>query len=251
MQQLAQRAGAATLPDGLVGLEGDVSRPERGAPPTTVAVVWSNATATLHAGASGSARLLLVCAVRTATEPSAAADVLDAAAKDVREALDVGGAALAEEHRSAWADLWQGGIEVDNATLGRQINATLCYLLSSSRADASWPIGPGGLATDGYGGNAFWDNDVWTAPALLPMWPQLTMAALRYRFERRDAARRNANASNLAGMWFPWQTAYTGDAVDLAPFANELEVHVGGGYVTGEQTIPWSPALERLPLLML
>ncbi len=222
-------SSAAALPSdaGLIGSEGLVLQPEPGAPTTRVAMVWTNASATLWADAASTARLLLVCAIRTG---DASAAVLDEAASDAREALAAGAAALAAEHLGAWSELWRGGVEVEgNTTLARQLNATLYALLSSTRPDARWPMGPGGLATDGYGGNAFWDNDVWTAPALLPMWPPLAEAALRYRYERRDAARRHAAAHAYQGMWFPWQTAGTGDAVDLAPFANQLEVHVGGG----------------------
>ena len=51
--------------------------------------------------------------------------------------------------------------------LSTHINATLYSLLSETRDDAPWPVGPGGLSTNGYFGNGFWDNELWVALAHL------------------------------------------------------------------------------------
>ena len=268
--------------DGAVAAAGDVAHMEKGAPATNVAIVWSTLNTSLHAPAGGTGRFTLLCAVRTG--PNSTASLVAMAAADLSDARAMGSAALAAEHAAAWGELWRGGIEIGgNDELAQQVNASLYALLSSTRAGEAWPVGPGGLSTDGYGGNGFWDNDVWAAPALLPWWPELTREALDYRWQRRDAAAAFAKSHGHAGWmcaarcplpstWqqrppgpmhglisprhvnagvfphrghsppfkvprtsprrrrrFPWQTAATGAAVDLAPPFNELEQHVGGG----------------------
>lgn len=130
-------------------------------------------------------------------------------------------------HQRGWSELWEGGIEVDNPDLAAKINSTLYYMLSSLDKSSAWPTGPGGVATNGYWGNAFWDNDMWSMLSVLPWWPELSKTGISYRFDRKENAAAYAKAHKFEGLYYPWQTASTGDSVDLATFANVLEKHTG------------------------
>lgn len=236
-------------------ISGQVTHPEKLAQPINISVVVSDVPDNLTAPAGGgTVRLVLLAAIvtdapflPTASSSSSAAATLTKASADFAAAvaLERGTAgALLQEHTSAWDLLWsRGGVEItpsksdDSQTsdpaaaviLGQQVNASLYDLLSSTRHDVPYPIGPGGLMTDGYDANAFWDNDVWALPALLPSWPELAQTGLNYRYNVREPAAAQAREHGYAGLWYPWQTAGTGHECDLAQFANKLEIHVGGG----------------------
>lgn len=49
---------------------------------------------------------------------------------------------------------------VDNLELSQKIDSSLYYILSSIREGNNWPTGPGGVQTDGYWGQAAWDNEM-------------------------------------------------------------------------------------------
>ena len=232
-------------------ISGQVAHPEKLAQPINISVVVADVPQSLTAPAGGgTVSIVLLAAIvtdapflSTASSNSSAAATLMKASTDFAAAVALESAkegALLQEHTSAWDALWSnGGVEItpsegqtsDSAAviLGQQINASLYDLLSSTRHDVPYPIGPGGLMTDGYDANAFWDNDVWALPALLPSWPELAQAGLNYRYNVRGAAAAHALEHDYAGLWYPWQTAGTGHECDLAQFANKLEIHVGGG----------------------
>ena len=77
-------------------------------------------------------------------------------------------------------------------------------MLSSLHEDVNWPTGPGGVATDGYWGNAFWDNDMWSMLSVLPWWPELAHTDVQYRYERIPLAQKYAQAHKANGLYFPW-----------------------------------------------
>ena len=56
---------------------------------------------------------------------------------------------------------------------------------------------PGGLASNGYGGHTFWDQETWMWPPLLMMDLPSARSALQYRYERREGAH---NKSLLCGL---------------------------------------------------
>ena len=137
-------------------------------------------------------------------------------------------------HITYWEELWQGGVEMDNKDLAQKVNTTLYYMLSSLNENSIWPTGPGGLATNGYWGNAFWDNDMWSMLSVLPMWPELAKTGITYRYERMGEASKYAIKHNSKGLYFPWQTAVTGKAVDLAALGEQFNVkekHTGADIV--------------------
>ena len=77
---------------------------------------------------------------------------------------------------------------MDNIYLGQKVNTSLYYMLSSLHEDSPWPTGPGGLPTNGYWGNAAWDNDMWQMISVLPWWPQLAKTGITYRHQRMNQA---------------------------------------------------------------
>ena len=106
---------------------------------------------------------------------------------------------------------------------------------------AVWLCVQGGLATDFYNGNAFWDGVTFITPSLALFHPQLARASLQYRFARMPEAEAYAAKHNWSGAYWPWQTAATGEEVDIFPSANILEQHIVSEVaLLGEQYWAWT-----------
>ena len=67
-----------------------------------------------------------------------------------------------------------------------------------------------GLSGLGYNGHVFWDTELWMFPALLVMQPDIAKSLIEYRYQRLEAARRNAFAHGYQGAMFPWESAESG-----------------------------------------
>jgi trehalose/maltose hydrolase-like predicted phosphorylase len=67
-----------------------------------------------------------------------------------------------------------------------------------------------GLSGLGYNGHVFWDTELWMYPALLVMRPELARSMTEYRFQRLEAARKNAFSKGYKGAMFPWESAESG-----------------------------------------
>lgn len=116
----------------------------------------------------------------------------------------------------------------NSLSLPQIVNSTLYYLLSQYRADWHYTTAPGGLATDGYFGNACWDAETWQSPIFQPFWPGIAAAQSFYRFNRQAAARAYAAQNKYQGLMFPWMTAGSGGESNLAEPFNLLEQHING-----------------------
>ena len=86
----------------------------------------------------------------------------------------------------------------------------LYHLTSFSRAGTSYSLSPMGLSGLGYNGHVFWDTDIWMFPALLVLHPDIAKSLIEYRFERLEAAKRNAFSHGFKGAMYPWESADTG-----------------------------------------
>jgi len=137
---------------------------------------------------------------------------------------------LLEAHSVASSELATAGIFVDgNHELARAVNATFYALRTSSRGDWKWPsLSPGGLSTNGYWGNLFWDSDTWQYPNLLLFHQDFARAYMQYRFDVRDGATRNAHLQGNVGYQFPWQSAVTGQEVCYNTIYEYNELHISG-----------------------
>lgn len=133
---------------------------------------------------------------------------------------------LKSEHIKAWKELFKSRIEIEgDPQLALHVNASLYALYSCLRDKVPWAPAPGGL-TNSFNGHVFWDSDIWIVPSLIPLHPELARASIQYRFNRISVAKNYAERTGYKGIRFPWQSADSGNPVDIAPFANDLEQHV-------------------------
>jgi protein-glucosylgalactosylhydroxylysine glucosidase len=145
------------------------------------------------------------------------------------EARQAGFDALLNQHRAAWADLWQSDIAIDGDVRAQTaVHSDLYYLLATSTADTHWPMGACGL-TPGYTGHAFWDSDSWIFPALLLLYPERARSLVMFRSYTLPAAQARAQARGLKGAKYPWEADAENGSEQTPHFAyvlGEREIHV-------------------------
>lgn len=118
---------------------------------------------------------------------------------------------LLQFHRAAWDSLWKSDIIIEGDAQAQQdVHSMLYHLYSFVREGTALSPSPMGLSGLGYNGHVFWDTELWMYPALLVMHPELGKSMMEYRFQRLDAARRNAFSKGYKGAMFPWESAATG-----------------------------------------
>ena len=114
-------------------------------------------------------------------------------------------------HQAAWDSLWKSDIVIEGDAQAQQdVHSMLYHLYSFVREGTALSPSPMGLSGLGYNGHVFWDTELWMYPALLVMHPELGKSMMEYRFQRLDAARRNAFSKGYKGAMFPWESAATG-----------------------------------------
>lgn len=142
----------------------------------------------------------------------------------LEEALELGGSALLEEHREAWARRWaDADIEIAGDPRAQlAVRFALFHLLSCARTDGQSAVGARGLTGLAYAGHVFWDTDVFVLPTLAATLPDAARSVLEYRLRRLPAARARARDGGGAGARFPWESADTGE--DVTPrFGRDLD----------------------------
>ncbi len=114
-------------------------------------------------------------------------------------------------HNKAWDDLWKSDIVIDGDAQAQQdVHSMMYHLYSFTREGTAYSLSPMGLSGLGYNGHVFWDTDLWMFPALLVLHPELGKSLVEYRYQRLEAARRNAFSHGYKGAMFPWESAETG-----------------------------------------
>jgi trehalose/maltose hydrolase-like predicted phosphorylase len=114
-------------------------------------------------------------------------------------------------HTKAWENLWKSDITIEGDDQSQQdIHSMLYHLYSFTREGTALSPSPMGLSGLGYNGHVFWDTELWMFPALLVLHPEIAKSMVEYRYQRLDAARRNAFANGFKGAMFPWESAETG-----------------------------------------
>jgi len=114
-------------------------------------------------------------------------------------------------HKKAWADLWKSDITIDGDEQAQQdVHSMMYHLYSFVREGTSLSVSPMGLSGLGYNGHVFWDSELWMYPSLLVLHPELAKSMIEYRFQRLEAAKRNAFSKGFKGAMFPWESAETG-----------------------------------------
>ncbi|MEN9571566.1 MAG: hypothetical protein RL172_2797 [Bacteroidota bacterium] len=118
---------------------------------------------------------------------------------------------LIDMHTQAWSQLWQSDILVDGDAQAQQdIHSMIYHLYSFVREGNSNSPSPMGLSGLGYNGHVFWDTELWMFPALLQLQPAMAKSMVEYRYERLEAAKRNAYGKGYKGAMYPWESAETG-----------------------------------------
>lgn len=118
---------------------------------------------------------------------------------------------LLQFHQRAWDSLWKSDIVIEGDPQSQQdVHSMLYHLYSFVREGTAYSPSPMGLSGLGYNGHVFWDAELWMYPALLVMQPQLAKSMIEYRFQRLEAARRNAFSLGFKGAMYPWESAETG-----------------------------------------
>lgn len=114
-------------------------------------------------------------------------------------------------HNRAWDSLWQSDIIIEGDDQTQQdIHSMMYHLYSFTREGTALSPSPMGLSGLGYNGHVFWDTELWMFPAMLVLHPEIAKSMLEYRFQRLEAARRNAFSKGFKGAMFPWESAETG-----------------------------------------
>lgn len=114
-------------------------------------------------------------------------------------------------HQKAWDELWQSDITIEGDPQSQQdVHSMMYHLYSFVREGTALSPSPMGLSGLGYNGHVFWDTELWMFPGILVLHPELAKSMIEYRFQRLDAARRNAFSKGFKGAMFPWESAETG-----------------------------------------
>jgi len=137
---------------------------------------------------------------------------------------------LQQKHEQAWADLWKSDIIVEGDSLAqRDIHSMLYHLYAFNSSNSGFSASPMGLSGLGYNGHIFWDAETWMFPALLVLQPEMARNMLDYRYNRLEAARRNAFAHGYRGAMFPWESADSGvEETPVWALAGPFEHHISG-----------------------
>lgn len=118
---------------------------------------------------------------------------------------------LIQFHTNAWEELWKSDILIDGDPQSQQdVHSMLYHLYSFSREGTALSPSPMGLSGLGYNGHVFWDTELWMFPAVLVLHPEIARSMIEYRFQRLDAARRNAFSKGYQGAMYPWESAASG-----------------------------------------
>jgi len=119
---------------------------------------------------------------------------------------------LLSRHYAEWEKLWTSDIQIEgDPQAQKDIRFALYHLYSFVREGTGLSLSPMGLSGLGYNGHVFWDTELWMYPPLLALKPDIARSILDYRFNRLEAAKRNAFSHGYKGAMFPWESSGTGD----------------------------------------
>ncbi|MFM9911645.1 MAG: glycoside hydrolase family 65 protein [Chitinophagaceae bacterium] len=137
---------------------------------------------------------------------------------------------LLQFHQKAWDELWKSDIQIDGDVQAQQdVHSLLYHLYSFVREGTALSPSPMGLSGLGYSGHVFWDTELWMYPALLVLHPELGKSMMEYRFQRLEAAKRNAFSKGFKGAMFPWESAETGvEETPVWALSGPFEHHITG-----------------------
>ncbi|WP_409966265.1 Kojibiose phosphorylase [Mycovorax composti] len=118
---------------------------------------------------------------------------------------------LVQFHTKAWEKLWESDIVIEGDPQSQQdVHSMMYHLYSFCREGSAFSPSPMGLSGLGYNGHVFWDTELWMYPAILVLHPEIAKSLIEYRFQRLEAAKRNAFSKGYKGAMYPWESAETG-----------------------------------------
>ncbi|MGE5107134.1 MAG: glycoside hydrolase family 65 protein [Sphingobacteriales bacterium] len=118
---------------------------------------------------------------------------------------------LIEFHNKAWDELWKSDIIIEGDVQSQQdVHSMLYHLYSFVREGTALSPSPMGLSGLGYNGHVFWDTELWMYPSILVLHPEMAKSMIEYRYQRLEAAKRNAFNRGYKGAMYPWESAETG-----------------------------------------
>lgn len=137
---------------------------------------------------------------------------------------------LLQFHTQAWEELWKSDITIEGDPQAQQdVHSMLYHLYSFTREGTALSPSPMGLSGLGYNGHVFWDTELWMYPALLVLHPELAKSMIEYRYQRLDAAKRNAFSKGYKGAMFPWESADSGvEETPVWALSGPFEHHITG-----------------------
>ena len=146
-----------------------------------------------------------------------------------REARSRGFERLLDEHRTAWAQLWQSDVLIEGDPHAQQVtHSELYYLLACSTAGTAYSPGPDALTPD-YSAHVFWDSDTWIFPVLLLLHPERARPIVDFRYRTLEPAQARARAHGYQGAMYPWESDPE-NGTDQTPHSAVLladsEIHV-------------------------
>ncbi|WP_069999576.1 glycoside hydrolase family 65 protein [Cellulosilyticum sp. I15G10I2] len=111
-----------------------------------------------------------------------------------------------EDYLNAFWEMADVKVEGDEK-LQQGIHFSVYQLLQSVGKDKYSNIAAKGLSGEGYEGHYFWDTEIYMLPFFLLTHPKIAEDLLSYRYEKLDAARKNARMlGHQKGALYPWRT---------------------------------------------
>ncbi|MFL6088786.1 MAG: glycoside hydrolase family 65 protein [Aeromicrobium sp.] len=154
-------------------------------------------------------------------------ELLDRCSRSLARARHVGLERLRAD-QAGWLDsFWEcSDAELEgDPELQQALRWNLFQVAQASARSEGSGIPAKGVTGSGYGGHYFWDTEIYVLPFLTYTRPSATRAALRFRYQLLDAARRRAKELSQRGALFPWRTI-NGEEASAYYAAGTAQYHI-------------------------
>lgn len=138
-------------------------------------------------------------------------------------------------HNDAWLSaLGNSLIEFpDSPLLTMASKASVYHINANMRPGATGltsALSVSGLSSDSYGGQVFWDTDLWILMGILPFNPSVSKSLLNYRLQSHEQAVKNILSPSspnktIGGAIYPWTSGRFGNCTATGP-CFDYEYHI-------------------------
>lgn len=143
---------------------------------------------------------------------------------------------LSSDNKLSWKREMGDSLNIlfpDEPLLTLAARSSLYHLHANTRPGATGltsALGVSGLSSDSYGGQVFWDTDLWMLMGILPFNARVSESLLNYRTYTRQQAIENIKSpsnpfSNSEGAIYPWTSGRYGNCTASGP-CFDYEYHV-------------------------